>query len=193
MPTADPEHAWEQDACPHLPAAVVGMSFRDVRVLGECRDERFYEATLSYGQCLWRRGLPAQAILQLDRAWGADLTGDEAILRQWPSPYRALAWMLERRAEGRFLGNPVRHFQHLASRVRGERREVRAWRAWACLHLSEQILPADGFPRDERQIEREELIIPGPDEVKDRLQELGWPGEARLWGETGSGTSFPRA
>lgn len=180
MLIVDSENAWQQEPCPQLPAAVSGMSFRDLRALGDCRDERFYEATLTYGQCLWRRGLPAQAILQLDRAWGADLEGDEAILTEWLSPYRALAWMLERRREECFLGNPVRHFQHLASRVRGERREVRAWRAWACLHLSEQILPVGDFPRDERQIEREGLVIPSRDEVRQGLGELGWPGEAEL-------------
>ena len=181
MPTADAENPWQQEPCPQLPAAVPGMSFRDLRALGDCRGERFYEATLTYGQCRWRRGLPAQAILQLDRAWGADLTGNEAILTEWPSPYRALAWMLERRTEGGFLGNPVRHFQHLASRVRGERREVRAWRAWACLHLAEGILPAGDFPRDHQQIEREGLVIPGPDQVRRGLQELGWPGEVEQW------------
>ena len=157
------------------------MSFRNLRALGARRDAEFYETALTYAQCLWRRGLPAQAILQLDRAWGADLAGDEAVLAQWPSPYRALAWMLERRSEDRFLGNPVRHFQHLATRVRGTRREVRAWRAWACLHLSESILPAADYPRDGRQIEREGIVVPTVVEVRQGLGELGWPGEVDLW------------
>lgn len=153
------------------------MSFRDLRALGKRRDGEFYLATLTYGQCLWRRGLPAQAILQLDRAWGADLRGDEPVLAEWPSPYRALAWMLGRRPGGRFLGNPVRHFQHLATRVRGGRREARSWRAWACFHGAERMLPAAEYPRDERQIEREAITVPTQEEVHAGLDRVGWPGE----------------
>ena len=157
------------------------MSFRDLRALGGRRDAVFYREALTYAQCLWRRGLPAQAILQLDRAWGADLAGDEPVLAEWPSPYGALAWMLARRPEGRFLGNPVRHFQHLATRVRGERREARAWRAWACLHLAEAILPVEEFPRDVVQIEREGIVVPDVAAVVHGLERRGWPGECGVW------------
>jgi hypothetical protein len=169
------------EPCPWLPAARAGMSFLDLRGLGDRRDADFYLTALGYAQCQWLRGLPAQAILQLDRAWGADLRGDEPVLGEWPSPYRALAWMLEQRPEGRFLGNPVRHFQHLATRVRCGRREVRSWRAWAGLHLSERILPADGYPRDERQIERESVVVPSVEEVREGLAQTGWAGEVEEW------------
>ncbi|GAA5484466.1 hypothetical protein Hsar01_03710 [Haloferula sargassicola] len=158
------------------------MSFHDLRILGKNRDGRFYHTALTYAQVLWRRGLPAQAILQIDRAFGADLAGDAAVLTPLPPPYAALRWMLEHRPDGRFLGNPVRHFQHLATRVKGVRREVRSARAWACLHLAEEILPADEFPRDLHQIQRESITIPDRDEVRRSLEFLGWPGEADLAG-----------
>lgn len=144
------------------------------------RGPGFYLAALEYAQSLWRRGYPAQAILQLNRAWSADLRGDEPVLVEWPSPYRALGWILRERPEGRFLGNPVRHFQHLASRMHGVRREPRVWRAWAAFHLAEAVLGTAGFPRDEEQIAREGLRIPRWEEVMAGLAEHGWPGEGEL-------------
>lgn len=176
----------EIPGCPHLPPSVPEMSYRDLRELGADRGPDFYRAALTYGQCLWQRGLPAQAILQLDRAWGAELRGDEAVLDEWPSPFRALGWILEHRAVGGFFGNPVRHFQHLATRVRGERREPRSWRAWACLHLAEDILPPGGFPRDLEQIAREGIAVPEVEEVARHLGRWGWPGECEAWWRCGS-------
>lgn len=76
------------------------MSFRELRALGGRRDADFYLTALRYAQSLWLRGLPAQAILQLDRAWGAGLAADDSVFAEWASPYRALAWMLERRWVG---------------------------------------------------------------------------------------------
>lgn len=133
------------------------------------------------------QGKPAQAILQLNKAWSAEMEGDEEVLARWPPPYRVLEWMLVNRPEGRFLGNPVRHFQHLATRVSGRNAVVRSWRAWACYHISKRLLPEDGFPPDLIQIERERLRIPDPDEVIEGLQSHGWRGEAELAGETISG------
>ncbi len=192
MSAADPSRALAAEPCPSLPPPRPDMSFRELRALGRRRDSRFYETALTYAQCLWCRGLPAQSILQLDRAWGADLAGDDPVLERWPSPYRALAWMLERRPEGRFRGNPVRHCPHLATRVRGERREARSWRAWACFHLSEDILPAGEFPRDQRQIEREGLVIPESEEVAGCLENVGWPREGEVWRAARRETEAPR-
>ncbi|HCI91667.1 MAG TPA: hypothetical protein DHV60_03830, partial [Verrucomicrobiales bacterium] len=42
-------------------------------------------------------------------------------------------------------------------------------RAWVCFHLAERVLPSEKFPRDQRQIEKEELQIP---EVNTLFQEL---------------------
>ncbi len=141
--------------------------------------EGFYLAALRYAQSLWLQGKPAQAILQLNKAWSASLRGDEAVLKEHPSPFRALAWILRHVRDGDFLGNPVRHFQHLATRMSGRNAEVRTWRAWACFALSERLLDPGTFPRDEVQIRKEHLKIPDEDVILIQLNRLGWPGEGK--------------
>ena len=142
---------------------------------------RFHRDALRFAQSQWRCGKPAQAILQLDKAWGADLPDGPDDREGFPSPYMALAWIMKTAATGNhgYLGNPVRHFQHLASRMSGPRLEIRAWRAWFCLHLAERLLPPGGFPRDGRQLAREGLFIPSAGSVLAQLARMGWPGEAR--------------
>lgn len=135
---------------------------------------------LCYAQSQWMAGKPAQAILQLNKAWMADLTGSEGRLDSHPPPYRALVWILETAAMGEcgYLGNPVRHFQHLASRVSGPRAEIRAWRAWVCFHLAARHLDSARFPRDGAQISREGLWIPGYQMAREKVRTMGWTGEA---------------
>ena len=98
------------------------------------------------------------------------------------SPWKALRWILEMAGDGScgYLGNPVRHFQHLASRMSGPRAEIRSWRAWAAMHLAEKILGSPGFPRDGRQIVREGLWIPGIEAAIHAIDLHGWQGEAGL-------------
>lgn len=86
-----------------------------------------------------------------------------------PAPFAALTWYLENRPADLFIGNPVRHFQHLASRMSGANPGIRASRAWACFHLAEEILPQEDYPRDHQQIESEGLIIPTAAEVLKKL------------------------
>ncbi|BCX46443.1 hypothetical protein HAHE_03510 [Haloferula helveola] len=167
------------------------MTYRNLRSLGQRRDAEFYVTALRYAQTLWSRGMPAQAILQLNRAWSAELDPEDLVLSEWPPPYRALTWMLERRPAGCFIGNPVRHFQHLATRVRGRDAEIRSWRAWACFRLAEKILPEADFPRDQLQADREELVFPDSDRVLSGLKRLGWEGEAGLLGELIHGQNNP--
>ncbi len=119
--------------------------------------------------------MPARALLCLDRALGAELWGTEAVLEQYPLPYRALAWMLHNSPEGPFIGNPRIHFQHYADRMNEPRREQRAWRAWACWALACTRRPV--WPRDERHQVRE----PGLEEISGALGRVGLPGEAELW------------
>ena len=110
------------------------------------------------GKTAKRHGLERGAGFYLD-----DLRIDEAILIEWPWPYAALKWILEKSADGNqgFLGNPVRHFQHLATRMSGPRKEVRIARAWKCFHISRRVLEGKGdFPLDGRQIAREGIFIP---------------------------------
>jgi hypothetical protein len=143
------------------------------------KKEDFYLAALSYSQSLWLEAKPAQAILQLNKAWMADLDKRADILNLQPPPYRALRWIMEKGQGGEegYMGNPVRHFQHLASRMSGPRMEVRVWRAWACFHLASSVLAPSRFPRDGVQIAREGLWIPSRERVFRRLRQIGWNGE----------------
>ncbi len=163
--------------CPWLPEISGIHDFSLTRRHGLVKGADFYLDALSYAQSQWLSGKPAQAILQINKAWMADLIGDEAVLKIHPSPYRALVWIMENAASGDrgFMGNPVRHFQHLASRMSGPRAKVRSWRAWLCFHLAEKTLI--GFPRDGEQIAREGLWIPGMQRALHEVAKRGWPGE----------------
>lgn len=165
--------------CPLLPE-VSGPCGPGITKALENRGREYYHACLCYAQSLWCEGKPAQAILQLNKAFMADLGEDPLILRTWPPPYAVLVWILRNRAEGTFVGNPVRHFQHLATRVVGVRKEIRSWRAWACFHLSRRVLPAAEFPLDREQVAKESLEIPEWEEVMDRIAGEGWEGEAEV-------------
>jgi hypothetical protein len=167
-------------ACPWLPAVTEIHDFSVTRRHGGAKGAEFYRDALAYAQSQWISGKPAQAILQLDKAWMADLANDCAVLASHPPPYQALRWILRQAADASrgYLGNPARHFQHLASRMSGPRAEVRTWRAWLCMHIAEEELPAGGYPRDGRQIAREGLWIPGKARALQMVARHGWPGEA---------------
>ncbi len=148
---------------------------------GKERGAAFYQDALRYAQSMWRHGKPAQALLQMNKAWMSELT-EFAVLEEFPPPYEAMRWVIERAADGSsgYLGNPVRHFQHLASRMSGPRAELRAWRAWLCFHAASRLLSAAEFPRDWEQIAREGLWVPSLAQVLEQLGRLGWPGEKAL-------------
>ena len=160
--------------CPWLPEVKSRIGPGETRRHGSVKGTEFYRDALRYAQSLWLEGKPAQAILQLNKSWMAE-AADEA----FPPPYRALVWMMERaRAENvAFMGNPVRHFQHLASRMSGPRAEIRSWRAWVCFHLAGQLLD-HGYPRDGRQIAREGIWIPSWRRSLCELERLGWTDES---------------
>ncbi|MFC7336641.1 hypothetical protein ACFQY0_05595 [Haloferula chungangensis] len=176
--TSDETFWIRQPRCPYLPMVDQHLTADWVRGHRGRRDAGFYLASLEYGQSLWMAGKPAQAILQLNKAWSAELEGDEEILRRWPLPYRALIWMLEQAPEEGFLGNPVRHFQHLATRVSGANVELRSWRAWACYHLSAAVLDHADFPPDMEQVEREGIVVPEIREVIEEIRQRGTKGES---------------
>ena len=165
--------------CPFLPEADPALSAVSIRAAGTDRGERFYRLALACAQALWQKGLPAQSILLLNRAWSADLPGNAAVFGEWPPPYRALRWILEARRPEHFIGNPRRHFQHLASRMSGPRSEVRSWRAWACWAIARVACPHD--PADERQLAEEGLVEPDSAQIGEQLVLLGWDGEAVEW------------
>jgi hypothetical protein len=169
--------------CPLLPEIDRPLRAADSRALGDQRGEPFYRLCLAYAQTKWIAGLPAQTLLQLNRAMSADLDGSEAILADYPIPYAQMAWVLRARPDrrGQFLGNPRRHWQHYATRMSGDRAELRSWRAWACHAIAVSILPEDDFPDDTEQIAAEGLVIPGLEEIGAQLDRLGLPGEKALW------------
>lgn len=163
------KHMPERESCPYLPPAHKVLRAADSRALRG--QPGYYLMTLACAQSLWLQGRPAQALLQLNHALAKESFADEA----WPPPYQAIVWLLTRRHEEGFLGNPVRHYQHLASRVSGPNSALRSWRAWACFHLAESVLPEEEFPRDSRQIENENLTIPDRPKV---LRSIGQSGSA---------------
>lgn len=161
--------------CPWLPEVSEIHDFSLTRRHGREKGGDFYRDALRYAQSQWISGKPAQAILQIDKALMAETAGTESL------PYRALVWIMSRASDGScgFLGNPVRHFQHLASRMSGPRSEIRRWRAWCCMHLASKVLPGGLFPHDGRQIAREGLWIPGFECSLAAVHRLGWEGEVR--------------
>lgn len=142
---------------------------------GGARDGGFYLTALTYAHSLWQRSLAARAVLCLDRAFGADLAGDEPVLRAWPLPYAAMAWFLTHTPPEVFIGNPRVHFQHYADRMNEPRKDQRRWRAWACWALVRHLRPE--WPADPKHAVAE----PSVDEIAGRLRRHGVPGEETLW------------
>lgn len=167
--------------CPHLPEAPQPLTAACVAALQNNRGPEFYEMSLRYGQSLWLQGFPAQALLQVNRALGAEVAPEAAVLRQWPLPYAAAAWLLTHRQAEQFIGNPRRHYQHLATRMVEPRKEMRTWRAWACWWIARLLLP--DMPADEEQLAAEGVAEPKPEEIFAELTRLGHPGEAEAWQE----------
>jgi hypothetical protein len=162
--------------CPYLPVPRAGLDWRALHQFRATdRGAEFYFACLEYGHALWRKGYAARALLCLDRAFGAELTGGEAVLRQHPLPYAAMAWLIAHTPSGVFLGNPRVHFQHYADRMNEPRREQRRWRAWACWALARVVRP--DLPGDPKH----QVDEPSLDAIDRALCAHGIPGEAELW------------
>ena len=161
--------------CPFLPEPPSDLHADCLAAHGRDRGAAFYHTALLYAQSLWQQGLPARALLLLNRAMGCELTGRE----RHPLPYAAVVWLLRHHGPEQFIGNPRRHWQHLATRMSGPRAELRTWRAWACWRLSCLALP--DLPADEEQIAREGVREPAEAEIRAHLDRLGLPGEAVLW------------
>ena len=162
--------------CPYLPAARPELDWRALHAFrAEVRGEDFYFSCLEYAQTLWQRGLAARALLCLDRALGADLSGEEAVLRDRPLPYAAMAWCIAQTPTTVFIGNPRVHFQHYADRMNEPRREQRRWRAWACWALTRAVRPE--FPADPRHVVGEPEI----EQIAAALEAHGVRGESAQW------------
>jgi len=171
--------------CPHLPLPRPGLDWRALHAFRKAdRGAEFYFACLEYGHVLWQRGFAARALLCLDRAMGAELTGAEPVLREYPMPYAPMAWLIAHTPSGVFLGNPRVHFQHYADRMNEPRRDQRRWRAWACWALARAVRP--DCPNDPRHVVNE----PTYDEIAAALLAHGLSGEKEQWQEVLRGVSW---
>ena len=162
--------SWTNPACPHLPAVTEPLPIIHTRKHREACGEAYSHACHELAHSLWRSGTPAQAILQIDKSFMVQKNSNIQ------NCYLSILWMLKHTPEGQFLGNPVRHFQHLASRMNKSQPnpELRTWRAWACLHLTEKIFhpSAKIHPRDSQQIAKEKLNIPTIDETLNKITQF---------------------
>lgn len=173
--------------CPYLPQidhGSVAPTSQDLKNFRSCPDREpsaHFFACLTKAQFDLIAGLPARALLMLNRAMSLPLhTAPEAFLHQWPIPYAAVAWILKNRRPGEFLGNPRRHWQHLATRMNaGPIRELRIWRAWACWAIARICLPE--CLGDQTQLEREKIAEPTEAEIFHNLDATGLPDEAEMW------------
>ncbi len=167
--------------CPLLPDIDRVIPASEIVALGKDRGPIFYEASLRYGQSRWRTGFPAQALLQCNRALSTVLTTDEPVMQQWPLPYATISWLMVNQREGQFLGNPRRHFQHLATRMVPPNKELRVWRAWACWYLAKAVLSETEFPGDTKQIREEGVVEPVFSQISERLKELSPANDHEMW------------
>jgi len=175
MGSVCPMNSLLRPACPWLPVVDDGdwLDHSLLRRHGDARDAGFYLDALRYGQFLWRHGHAGRALLAVTRALYAHVPPDDAILRSWPLPYAALAWMLRENDSDDFPGNPRLSYQHQACRLRGERRELRtarAWAVWALACAARPHLPGDPTCP--------ELSLT---EIAESLEKEAHPGEAPLW------------
>ncbi len=131
--------------CPFLPSCGRPLSWRDLNALREDQGAELYGICLEYAQQLWLEELPARALLAVDRALYCDVPAHAGILTAYPMPYRTVGWMVAQPSRS-FTGNARVHYQHLADRVRGDRAEIkrwRAWAAWAVVRAARPDLPCD--------------------------------------------------
>ncbi|HEY3756563.1 MAG TPA: hypothetical protein VGL42_10480 [Opitutaceae bacterium] len=164
------------EPCPHLPPDPAGVDWRHLNVHRDgVRGGEFYVACLEYAQRLWVERKAARAMLCLDRALGADLTGDEPELTEWPLPYLGMAWIMAHTPPGVFLGNPRIHFQHYGGRMNEPRKLQRQWRAWACWALARVVFP--DLAGDPLHLVDE----PSFEKVDEGLRRHGISGEHDIW------------
>lgn len=161
--------------CPFLPVIHTdeALDHSLLRRHGSARDAGFYFDALRYGHFLWQQGHAGRALLALTRALYAEVSAANDILRTWPLPYAALFWMLRHHSSDDFPGNPRLSYQHQACRLRGDRADLRAARAWAMWALACAARPQ--LPSDPTCPDR------SLSEITALLDQWGHPGESQLW------------
>lgn len=181
------------EPCPYLPMTGRMLTSDHIHALGTDRSEKFYYTAMEYAQVLWLAGFPAKALLLVNRAlscWLPHISYQAAVTHQPPfegvgpcpaAPYHAKAWMLHHRPEGLFIGNPRRHYQHLATRMVEPHKELRSWRAWACWYLAKESLSEKEFPDDAKQVREEGIIKPTRGQIVDHLSRLSPTDDLDAW------------
>jgi hypothetical protein len=152
------------------------LSWRDLAEFREEGGAELYRLCLEYGQQLWLDGLPARSLLAVDRALYCDVAVAAEVLQAYPLPYAAIRWLVSQPSDA-FTGNARVHYQHLADRVRGERADIKKWRAWAAWAVTRQARP--DLPGDPKHAVTE----PTHAEITAGLHAHGIAGEASLWRE----------
>ncbi len=150
-----------------------------MHALGKDRSAAFYHTALNYAQSLWLAGFPAKTLLLINRALSCKLP--EVALDGNGKPYHAVAWILLNRPADRFIGNPRRHYQHLATRMVEPHKELRAWRAWACWYLAKELLAESEFPPDMVQVRDELIIKPRRADIANQLKRLSPNDDVAAW------------
>ena len=179
----------KMNLCPFLPEIDRVWLAAELRgYVRGCADAAHYRAALCCAQSRWQDHRPAQALLMLNRAFALALPPDTPVIREFPWPYAALVWILKNSAslekDAAYLGNPRRHFQHLATRMQnGPLQELRVARAWACWWLTCHVRKE--FPADTEQLEREGIREPDAQSIYAGLERLAGPAEAELWWSCG--------
>ena len=161
--------------CPYLPVPERQMNHRYLKESRKTSEEAFYFEALRYGHYLWLKGHAGRSILAITRALYADMPEEASVLDQWPLPYAALKWIVVNHPSDSFPGNPRISFQHQATRLRGERQDLRRARAWAVWALVRQAKPT--LARDHMQAIEEPTI----DWIGAQLQKEGHANEAAIW------------
>jgi hypothetical protein len=150
------------------------LSWRDLAEFREEGGVKLYLLCLEYGQQLWLDGLPARALLAVDRALYCDVAASAEVLQAYPLPYAAIRWLVSQPSDA-FTGNARVHYQHLADRVRGERADIKKWRAWAAWAVTRQARP--DLPGDPKHI----VLEPSYAEIANGLTHYGVAGETATW------------
>lgn len=166
---------------PLLPAIDRLYKADEINAFGKDRGPLFYETCHLYAQSLWRTGFPAKCILLLNRALSCPLASGEAVFERLPLPYQAMAWLLIHRPADQFIGNPRRHWQHLATRMVEPHKDLRTWRAWACWYIAKEVLPEAEFPGDHEQIREEGVVEPTFEKIRSELQRLSPADDVEMW------------
>lgn len=172
--TPSPEPPLAPVPCPYLPSCGRTLSWRNLAAWRDAPGPELYLTCLEYGQQLWLDGLPARALLAVDRALYCDVAPDHESVVAYPLPYAAIGWMVVQPADG-FTGNARVHYQHLADRVRGERAELKRWRAWAAWAIVRKVRP--DLPADPKHA----VVEPTASTIADGLATHGIKGETETW------------